>query len=169
MDAFVRRLPRDKNDRPSPALTDVKQAESPRKRVKREEIPDSESEGAEPQSFDLETSPRSKPGRRSHADGEDEVKRDGVTDIEVALPSAGDDENAIEEYEAFKASQSSAAEDGPQSKPSQTWVRASSSIYVDAFNLALDTVLDEESPLFSDREMMVFRQWKELSYEAQYL
>ena len=44
-----------------------------------------------------------------------------------------------------------------------------SSIYVDAFNLALDTVLEDEAHLFSRAERCVFEQWKVLGYEAQYL
>ena len=37
------------------------------------------------------------------------------------------------------------------------------------FNLALDTVLDEESHLFDEAEKAVFEQWRALNYEAQYL
>jgi hypothetical protein len=44
-----------------------------------------------------------------------------------------------------------------------------SSIYVDAFNLALDTVLKGERHLFSNTEEEVFDRWKSLDYEAQYL
>lgn len=44
-----------------------------------------------------------------------------------------------------------------------------SSIYVDAFNLALDTVLDEEGYLFDEREHEVFGRYRKLDYEAQYL
>lgn len=40
---------------------------------------------------------------------------------------------------------------------------------MDAFNLALDTVLEEESHLFDEAETKVFEDWKALSYEAQYL
>jgi Fanconi-associated nuclease 1 len=70
----------------------------------------------------------------------------------------------------MKSSQVSAGDDDgtvDQTKPA--FVRYKSSIYVDAFNLALDTVLDEESHLFDEKEMDVFRQWRELDYEAQYL
>lgn len=49
------------------------------------------------------------------------------------------------------------------------WVRGKSSIYVDAFNLALDTVLEDETHLFDGKEMAVFDQWRGLDYEAQYL
>jgi hypothetical protein len=44
-----------------------------------------------------------------------------------------------------------------------------SSIYVDAFNLALDTVLKEESYLFSEEEAEVFAKYRSLDYEAQHL
>lgn len=43
------------------------------------------------------------------------------------------------------------------------------SIYVDAFNLALDTVLKEESYLFSEDETEVFARYRSLEYEAQHL
>lgn len=90
------------------------------------------------------------------------------TDVENALPPA-DDEEAIHEYEAFKLSQSSAPGDAHNEDTKPKWVRGQSSIYVDAFNLALETVLDEESGLFDARELNVFQQWKNLSYEAQFL
>lgn len=44
-----------------------------------------------------------------------------------------------------------------------------SPIYVDAFNIALDTVLEQEEHLFNDREKAVFAAWREISYEAKYL
>ncbi|CAK7225528.1 hypothetical protein SBRCBS47491_005918 [Sporothrix bragantina] len=44
-----------------------------------------------------------------------------------------------------------------------------SSIYVDAFNIALDTVLEQEQHLFSEKEKAVFAAWRDLDYEAQYL
>lgn len=49
------------------------------------------------------------------------------------------------------------------------WQKWKSSIYLDAFILALETVLEEETHLFNEAEMEVFRQWKELPYESQYL
>ncbi|PKS10486.1 hypothetical protein jhhlp_002238 [Lomentospora prolificans] len=52
---------------------------------------------------------------------------------------------------------------------SRKWIRGESSIYVDAFNLALDTVLEDESHLFDERERRVFDEWKRLDYESQYL
>lgn len=44
-----------------------------------------------------------------------------------------------------------------------------SSLYVDAFKLALDTVLEDESYLFDEEEHEIFRKYRELDYEAQYL
>jgi fanconi-associated nuclease 1 len=44
-----------------------------------------------------------------------------------------------------------------------------SSIYVDAFNIALDTVLEHEEHLFNEKEKAVFAAWRGLDYEAQYL
>lgn len=91
------------------------------------------------------------------------------TDLESALPPVSTDAEAIEEYEAFKASQEEDKADTEERLRDRTWIRGKSSIYVDAFNLALDTVLDEESHLFDEAEMEVFRIWRSLNYEAQYL
>ncbi|KAF8543878.1 VRR-NUC domain-containing protein [Trichophaea hybrida] len=44
-----------------------------------------------------------------------------------------------------------------------------SSIYVDAFNLALDTVLKDEAYLFSEDETEVFAKYSSLEYEAKHL
>ncbi|KAF3933919.1 hypothetical protein ABW19_dt0205433 [Dactylella cylindrospora] len=44
-----------------------------------------------------------------------------------------------------------------------------SSLYVDAFNLALDTVLEDESYLFDEAEHEIFRKYRDLDYEAKYL
>lgn len=43
------------------------------------------------------------------------------------------------------------------------------SMYVDAFNLALDTVLQDELHLFSDDEQQVFAKYRSLEYEPQFL
>jgi fanconi-associated nuclease 1 len=94
-----------------------------------------------------------------------------ATNVETALAPIRTDQEAIDEYEASQAAKS--AEDAQLSTKdrleTRKWVRGKSSIYVDAFNLALDSVLDEESHLFDDTEMAVFKYWSELSYEAQYL
>jgi Fanconi-associated nuclease 1 len=56
----------------------------------------------------------------------------------------------------------------PATAPGST-VYYSSSVYVDAFNLALDTMLEDEAHLFSWRERGVFACWRGLEYEAQHL
>ncbi|KAJ5934598.1 hypothetical protein N7466_004145 [Penicillium verhagenii] len=90
------------------------------------------------------------------------------TELESSLPDIKTDEQAIEEYEASHAADET--EPGLHVRLRDgVWKKGKSSIYVDAFNLALETVLDEEPHLFSESEMEVFAQWKELSYESQYL
>jgi len=102
------------------------------------------------------------------------VPASSQTELEVSLPSVKNDQEAIEEYEASRAAHSF-EEDNENDLSLQErigkrkWRRGQSSIYVDAFNLALETVLDEESHLFNEPEMEVFKQWKNLSYESQYL
>lgn len=91
------------------------------------------------------------------------------TDLESALPQVKVDDEAIEAYEAFKASQEDNTDAAGERIEKRTWIRGKSSLYVDAFNLALDTVLEDESHLFDEAETDVFRIWRELGYEAQYL
>jgi Fanconi-associated nuclease 1 len=94
-----------------------------------------------------------------------------ITDVESTLPPIPTDQAAIDEYES---SQLVPKEEDDATKTlsrlhNRTWIRGKSSIYVDAFNLALDTVLDEESQLFNEAEQTLFSHWRALSYEAQYL
>ncbi|KAK1833832.1 VRR-NUC domain-containing protein [Podospora conica] len=99
------------------------------------------------------------------------------TAFEKCLPAVSTDTGAIEEYEAMRASQLSHSSQSDPKSPvtaasrmeTRQWVRGRSSIYVDAFNLALDTVLEDEAHLFDNKEQHVFDEWKSLSYEAQYL
>ncbi|KAL2885427.1 Fanconi-associated nuclease 1-like protein [Ceratocystis lukuohia] len=49
------------------------------------------------------------------------------------------------------------------------WVKGQRSLYVDAFTLTLDTVLTDESHLFDEKELEVFRQWRMLDYQEKYL
>ncbi|RYC53763.1 hypothetical protein CHU98_g12446 [Xylaria longipes] len=93
----------------------------------------------------------------------------GPTAIESSLPEIKPDKQAIEEYQNSKATQSDDGGSASSRLDSRAWVRGKSSLYVDAFNLALDTVLDEEAHLFDDKEKRVFEQWRSLSYEAQFL
>ncbi|KIW87703.1 uncharacterized protein Z519_11677 [Cladophialophora bantiana CBS 173.52] len=123
------------------------------------------------------------------ADSEEELEEDDLhgraaqvsdppraTQLEATLPPVKTDEEAIEAYEAYKASEYVQGDQERRDKDtalstleSRSWSRGRSSIYVDAFNLALDTVLDEESHLFNDSELSLFGVWRDLSYEAQYL
>ena len=116
---------------------------SPSKRIKRPEIPDSEDEDEEG-GVPLKSS---------------------QSDLETALPALNTDQEAIDAYEAYKA-----GEDTLQTRlKDNSWQRGRSSIYVDAFNLALETVLEDEGHLFDAAEHALFQEWKRLSYEAQYL
>ncbi|KAJ5263669.1 hypothetical protein N7478_011274 [Penicillium angulare] len=96
--------------------------------------------------------------------------RSSQTDLEISLPAIQTDEQAIQEYEESQATREDEPEPGLHDRLRDgSWKKGKSSIYVDAFNLALETVLDEEFHLFNEGEMEVFTQWKELSYESQYL
>lgn len=117
-------------------------------RVEKTEIPDSD---AESYTEDLVAVSASKSG------------------LVGALPDIRTDQEAIDEYEAQKAAEQAHLEDTGGSFKEEKWVRGKSSIYVDAFNLALKTVLEEESHLFDDAEKAVFGYWNSLAYEAQYL
>lgn len=113
----------------------------------RREIPDSEAETDEEEALLVST-------RR--------------TDLESALPSVKTDKEAIAEYEATRAAEVNDL--GLHGRLGQRkWVPGKSSIYVDAFNLALETVLEDEAHLFNEAERAVFEEWRELSYEGQYL
>lgn len=108
----------------------------------------------------------------SEGDDEEETwDRDlnqSCTQLETSLLSVQTDTEAIEAYEAYKASQSEVSSiQCPLNRHS--WSKGRSSIYVDAFNLALDTVLNEEPHLFSEAEKNLFEQWRSLPYESQYL
>lgn len=91
------------------------------------------------------------------------------TDLESALPDIQIDQEAIDEYETQRAAQGSLFFANAGHVEGQRSERGKSSIYVDAFNLALQTVLDEESHLFDDAEKALFEHWNSLRYEAQYL
>lgn len=131
-------------------ITHFVKKESPKSasKVKREIIPDSE---ADSENEDLTEEPQ--------------VRQ---TDLETALPAIETEKEAIEAYEASRAAEQ--AELGLQERiDGRKWTRGKTSIYVDAFNLALDTVLEEESHLFDEAEHAVFKSWRELRYEGQYL
>ena len=123
--------------------------QSPRKNKQRGEVVELEDENAH---------------GNEHEDGHT------ATQLEAALPIVQTDQEAIEAYEAYKAGQAEGAQDTLQSRlDNMTWTRGKSSIYVDAFNLALETVLEQEGHLFNEAEQAVFKYWNELDYEAQYL
>lgn len=175
MDAFVKRLPRGDVETQSNArpLQNASLAvERPTKRLKRDEVSDSESESGseEPIELVLEHEPSEILSEEALSDEKDRHRaKERVTDFENALPPTEASQEAIEEYEALKSSQSNAGEEIPNKKIAPLWIKGRSSIYVDAFNLTLDTVLEEESSLFSSKELEIFNQWKSLNYEAQYL
>ena len=113
------------------------------------------------------------------SDGEDEGSDldndddDGIstarTELESALPPVKTDKAAIEEYEATRAAEGFADSGAEDRLGQRKWVEGKSSIYVDAFNLALETVLQDEQHLFDETELAVFEHWRTLDYQAQYL
>ena len=92
-----------------------------------------------------------------------------LTELESALPLIKTDKEAIAEYEAMKASEQGNEETLRGRLEQRKWAKGKSSIYVDAFNLALETVLEDERHLFDEKELEVFNQWRYLEYESQYL
>lgn len=192
MDAFVKRTKvgsaRQQPARHAAAKDAPKSPGRPAKRIKVAEVADSEDENDDKELGGLYDSRESSPARRPQSRGRlpiDDLSRDVSPDtdmddrshrptaIESSLPAIISDEEAIEQYESFKASQGEAGADKPDSAASRLdsrkWIRGKSSLYVDAFNLALDTVLDEESHLFNARESAVFEKWRALPYESQFL
>jgi len=133
-------------------------------------------DGSENDAFTRVHSPSKKPIQQEIADSEDEdnlsddvnEQRNHYTELEIALVPVKTDREAIEEYEALKAS-GEAPEDLKDRLHQKSWTKGKSSIYVDAFNLALETVLEDEGHLFDEKEMEVFERWRDLDYEAQYL
>lgn len=170
MDAFVRRLPKKQSSsrEHSPTTPSLAEIERPLKRLKKEEISDSESNDSE---FVLKGLEARKPWSGETATDNASRRQSGgwFTDVENVLPPTQTSNQAIEEYETLRASQLEAQNDGASEKTRPMWIKGRSSIYVDAFNLALDAVLDEESNLFDEKEAEVFKHWRELNYEAQYL
>ncbi|KAI9171266.1 coiled-coil domain-containing protein MTMR15 [Paramyrothecium foliicola] len=169
MDAFVRRIPRVAGEQPSSRTTTTKDDTTrPQKRLKREEETTPAGEESEQSSIEGEPS-RQRPGSVTLEQNQEARETHRTTDFENALPPAGDEDEAIQEYEAFKSSQGDVPDETSSGQTRPQWVRGKSSIYVDAFNLALDTVLEEESTLFDTKELDIFEQWRSLDYEAQYL
>ncbi|KAK3694098.1 hypothetical protein B0T22DRAFT_61688 [Podospora appendiculata] len=143
------------NDEADKFPTTAENETTPKRKLKRDRDPDDVVEDSEDD------------------DTENDVAPQRQTALESALPEIKADQDAIEEYEALKLSQDTGEKDTLRDTAaridSRKWVRGKSSIYVDAFNLALDTVLQDETHLFDDKEKRVFEQWRHLSYDAQYL
>ena len=91
------------------------------------------------------------------------------TDIENSFLPIKTNKEAIADYEASRAADPDGVTVLHGRLGQRKWVPGKSSIYVDAFNLALDTVLEDEGHLFDEAESTVFGMWRNLSYEAQYL
>jgi Fanconi-associated nuclease 1 len=91
------------------------------------------------------------------------------TELESTLPPVKTDKEAIAEYESMKFTDHDVPGDVKARLNQRSWTKGKSSIYVDAFNLALETVLEDEGHLFDEKEMEVFNQWRNLEYEPQYL
>lgn len=140
----------------------------PLKRIKRGEDDDALDLDSAP---DLPKSASVIPESDADSDDEesDESKPTVRTDLESALLPIQTDKEAIEAYEIGRAAElaENLSQEGRLEKGK--WIKGRSSIYVDAFNLALDTVLEEEHHLFDKAELEVFSQWRALDYEAQYL
>lgn len=186
MDRFVQRSkpgnsPRQRSNRQPLAVASSNSArqqqdEPPSKKRKvtpKNEIRDSDAEPSNDGDSDIDGSVRR--FDTSNATGEDgevvETSLRRVTEIESSLPSIEAGKDAIAEYQALRASQieEEEARENASKAEGPKWVRGKSSIYVDAFNLALDTVLEDETHLFDDKERKVFELWRALDYEAQYL
>lgn len=146
----------------------------PSKRLKRLDSIQNQPSRTPSDSETYDASPRPTSRRSEVADSEAESDEEeepfpsaSQTELESALPSVKTDKEAIAEYEATRAADASLDLQGRLGQ--RKWVQGKSSIYVDAFNLALETVLEEESHLFDEAEMAVFQRWRDLSYEGQYL
>ena len=133
--------------RPASDEEDVQRFSPPRQLPR--EIPDSEADSDE--------------------DEENSVLLVRQTDLESALPPVKTDKEAIAVYEATRAAEEATAPVLHGRLGQRKWVQGKSSIYVDAFSLAFETVLEDESHLFDEAETAVFEHWRRLSYEAQYL
>ncbi|XXG94741.1 hypothetical protein Hte_000998 [Hypoxylon texense] len=192
MDAWVKKL-KSANTQQSPQSNEkrIQATDEPLpKRVKRDQVSDSDEdldESLQPDSPPVKPLPGSRRVHIARSEvGDDEVSQQSEaevdpprrTAIESSLPKVKSGREALEEYENFRASQGNGDGDGDDDKnvasaasrlDSRKWVRGKTSLYVDAFNLALGTVLDEESHLFDEKEMHIFDQWNKLSYEAQFL
>jgi Fanconi-associated nuclease 1 len=153
----------------------AKASASPSKKIKAHGTPSPMSSPRRPQWQSNTTAKREIPD--SEAEDEDsmldavpeEADEQTITGLEKAMPPIKTDKEAIKEYEELRASEGAQLQELEERLGQRKWTRGKSSIYVDAFNLALETVLDEESHLFDAAETKVFEAWRGLQYEAQYL
>lgn len=150
----------------------------PAKRLKRSQsLGEEDSTSREvSESESLPTTPRARNFKKEIPDSEDEFTPENedqsdyqLTELESTLPLVKTDKEAIAIYESHRFGIENASEDLKTRLDQRTWTRGKSSIYVDAFNLALETVLEDEGHLFDEAEQEVFAQWRLLDYEAQYL
>ena len=159
------------DDFETPTAKRLKRLDSTDSSISRRQDSDFEDEGrTTPIQRTPARSSREIPDSEAESDDDDNVLQDGnrKTELESALPQVKTDKEAIAEYEATRAAEAESLDlNGRLGQ--RKWVAGKSSIYVDAFNLALDTVLEDESHLFDEAEMAVFAHWREMSYEGQYL
>jgi len=153
----------------------------PKKRLKRDDSIETGISSGPPTEYDsdegnsgVDTVSRVSNIRTVIPDSEDDTDDDMIlssrkpTELENALPQVDSDKEAIARYESLRYEEE-IPEDLKARLNQRSWVKGKSSIYVDAFNLALGTVLEDEGHLFDEKEMEVFKQWQDLEYEAQYL
>lgn len=159
------------DDFETPTAKRLKRLDSTDSSISRREDSDLEDEG---RTTPIQRTPvcpsREIPDSEAESDDDDSVLQDRnpKTELESALPPVKTDKEAIAEYEATRAAESEGLDlNGRLGQ--RKWLPGKSSIYVDAFNLALETVLEDESHLFDEAEMAVFQQWRHMSYEGQYL
>ncbi|KAI9813052.1 MAG: hypothetical protein M1827_004272 [Pycnora praestabilis] len=149
----------------------------PAKRLRRLDSNDTTLSQAGSDADDAPDSPRIAPRTEipdSEADSEEDFDENVPattrrTDLESALAPVKTDKEAIQEYEASRAAEQAVEPDLRERLGERNWVKGKNSIYVDAFSLALETVLEEETHLFDEAEMALFNCWRNLEYEAQYL
>lgn len=165
MDKFIHRVPATEPKTPDGGDRFANDDGRPHKRARL-------SEGTSPNEVPLRDSQEGKNEDSFETLGEASGRLGGDHDpldagFESALPETRSDE-AIKEYEKTYGSQiiRTPSDGTPRNG---AWVKGRSSIYVDAFNLALDTVLEDEAHLFDERERYVFDEWKALDDDSQYL
>ena len=160
------------DDFATPATKRLKRLDSTDSSISRREDSDVEDESrtTPTQRTAVRTSREIPDSEAESDDDDDNLLQDGSrkTELESALPPVKTDKEAIAQYEATRAAEAESL-DLSGRLGQRRWVPGKSSIYVDAFNLALETVLEDESHLFNEAEMALFEHWRDLSYEGQYL